>query len=200
MLVRMPAPVTLLSLLAVLACSDGSEDSEAPEEVQAPDFVISTPEPEPDISCKNACQRPPKCEEDLGTEEDCFANCENNADPQKYACCIQTASGCSEVERCVKLGILNCKEDVDPWMPLAPFDKCECGEPDNPTPQYQECVAQGADTPCVTEDGAGLCLKPANYSDAPFCAIECTPGTNPCPDPYKCESTPKKNYCKKPFG
>ena len=189
-------------LVVALGCSDGNESKDSDNngntsgsaDTDDAGFVI--PKPANPISCENACKRPPGCEEELGTEVDCLANCNGNDNPETYACCIQYADGCAAVEQCITSVQVTCTEEGDPWVPLAIFDKCDCGDPEDPPPNYNECANEGGDTPCET----GLCLKPVNYSEPAFCATECDPASKPCPDPYVCQETPKKNYCKRPFG
>jgi len=186
----------LLTVVIFFLLCCGSSSEIVPDDVaDEADEGFSVPKPADPINCENACKRIPKCQDDLGTEADCLALCNADSDSRKYACCIQYADNCADVGKCITKSKFVCDESGTAWIPGEMFDKCACGDPPGSTPIYQECVREGGDTTCAT----GLCLKPPN-KPAAFCAVECHPDTNPCEKPLVCEETPKKNYCKKPFG
>lgn len=146
------------------------------------------------ITCENACDRAPRCEGTLVTKADCIALCEAEANPDIFACCLQYASGCSAIKGCLEGWARTCEPEGNPWVPLAMFEKCECG--DGGIPNTHECKETGPDHPCPTET---VCIKPANSGDAPFCAVDCTLNPTGCPEGTHCEKTPKSNYCRKLF-
>jgi hypothetical protein len=181
--------ILLIWLVAGAAgCGNGKSDEDttpAPTDV-ASDTTLSSL-----ISCDNACKRQPLCAPDLVTEQDCLAVCNSERDPSLYACCIQTAITCSAVEDCTSKANVVCDDSVEPWVPIPNLEECVCGEPGIPTPANKECIATGPDHRCET----GVCLKPVNTPNAPFCVIECTNAPDKCPESMKCTMTPKTWYC-----
>ncbi len=152
------------------------------------------PEPEPGVvTCANACKRADRCAEALVSEADCVALCEDDPDPAAYACCIQYSPGCNEVTKCVQ-GVGSCTVEGEPWLPLQPFDDCECGNAnDAQFWKLHECKETGPGHPCPTSH---VCYKPPNSEDSPFCTIDCSLDPGKCEEGTKCTSTPQSNYCK----
>jgi len=181
---------TFCLLMAVfLGCSDGPAPS--PAEKDTATTSKDTKSPQGPVGCTNACKRQPLCVPELVTEQDCLAVCENHNDPDLYACCIQTAPTCAEVTACTDGTELVCRQDEDPWLPLAQFEECSCGEESNPTPNHKECKNAAPDHPCETE----MCIKPVNFKEHAFCGLDCTLDSKVCPSPLKCVQTPKTSYC-----
>ena len=183
----------------VIGCGDdssGQVSSTSGSEVDPSEVSDDTDVGNPLISCEVACRRAPRCEEALVTEKDCLALCAKAtpyASEYEYACCLQFAEGCAEVKACLE-GFGSCDEKGEPWVELEMFDDCECGDPDNPTPDTHDCKSTAPDHPCPPPT---ICLKPPNSSSPPFCAIDCTQNAPKCGDDLKCEVTPKFWYCKK---
>lgn len=182
--------------LSAPACSDdgGAAPAATPaDDAVAPDSGDRTTGP---IRCENACKRAPRCSPDLVTEADCVAICQQDDDPQTYACCIQYADNCAAVESCITGTNRVCDPQGEPWVPLSELQECTCGLPDEPTPKSAECKESAPDHPCLT----GMCLKPVNWDLPPFCATDCTGNAGACKAPLTCEDTPKTDYCSNPFA
>ena len=168
--------------------SSTGDEKDAGPQIELP--VVPSP-----ISCESACSRAAKCAEALVTKADCLALCMGDAKPETYACCIQYADGCAEVQSCVNGNFKVCKPSGDPWVPLEVFDECQCGEPGKDIPKNAECIKVDHDSPCVT----GVCFKPVVSNKTPFCAIRCGAAYPTCPEGMKCQQTAKTDYCKFPF-
>ena len=189
MMYRASKSTLILSMLLTLGCSEESSDTETPA---AEDVVEDTQTGLPGVSCELACKRAPRCAEFSVTEADCLALCQQNEDPETYACCIQYASDCIRVASCIDGSNRTCQPEGSPWTPLEMFDECTCGDPNNPTPKIQECKSSAPDHPCPA---GAVCLKAANQENAQ-CVIACTMMAEKCPEDMTCTTTPKTWYCK----
>lgn len=182
----------MVFLIGALGCGS-DEQAPAPEKDAGPQ--IELPVTANPISCESACIRAAKCAEALVTQQDCLALCMADAQPETYACCIQYADNCAKVQSCVNGSFKVCKPSGDPWVPLAVFDDCLCGEPGKDIPKNAECIKVDYDSLCET----GVCFKPVVSNKTPFCAIRCGSAYPTCPGGMKCQQTAKTDYCKLPF-